>query len=1286
MRFRKHTLVLLTVLAALPLYATQAAENQMRNGDFEQGIAGWHAYRAKSGTPSALTPSATAHTGKGALRVETPGEKTLEGAVTGVRGLKVGRRYRLTAWLKGAGTVMLAANSGGWTYGAKKALTGDWEQREISFYAKTAGASVDIITTGKHTEKVTFWIDDVEMTEMAPEKVLPTADVSPVYFEAEDYPANAKVVNDETAHGGEAAQGARWYVFMQNVPFPQTGKPGYIYVRARIESGQTKHPFCLRKGKATLQRVPLAEAGKWQWARFPKAIVSREIGKDFAITLTGPDKTIPARVDGCVVSTEGELTDAQLEEAATKGTEKAVVAVGKTASPPTLDGSLDDPCWKAAVEIAPFTVGRSQMLAKEQTRATMIRDDVNLYVAFRCEALVLAPRNNRLDAFKRQAKENDGSRIFKDDFVAVLLDTDGNPQTFFDLFVNANGAVNDARCEPPDHWGGRDVNWNSGAKSASQTEGGFWTIEMAIPFASIGGAPKANATWHVCLGRTNQAQSETSAWVPLATGFHNPDDFAAMRFADTVPGMRDLALGDFERGKNHASARVLAPTSKIDARLELTVAPEDKPVLHPRKDAAIEGDGKIDLAYELAADGEVEVRASLMNPATLEPWFRSPVYPRSVQSNVLEAKIQGNAVLTVNGKKAGAEAPLVKGENVIAIETTGPVSGTFQVKDFGFAIDDTWLVSESPAEGWREPGFDAKGWKPVGAGGWQGGKAYLRKRLLIGTSRFWPNWEPEGLWLAEDTVQQLFFIPEGVEGTRLSDFRLTVEVPAPLRILGASGFYNLGELNVTPKGKFKRNGRQWTRCEIAFPKTLAYRPGLALHQIVAIVIDVPRGTAATKPEGIRYYARAQSDNVAEVPRTLKVNILPPVNGKQPKRYIVQMWDGYLARMDDAELQRKVTEGMVRCGVNEMRLRPDGVPIRCFQLIDFKTWNLDMGPWLEKHPDDAMVDNNDKRAYDPKDRRRQFMCTTLLLGDTPAWQYVESEIARYVKERDPDHINWDYESSPMSSYLSCYCPRCLAAFRQAAGIPASEKLSGKIVRAKYGEAWSKFMLQRFADLAGKLNRAAKEVKPDVVFSVYSGYQSQHTREHYGVDWRLLTGKIDLAMCGYGRPTDQIKATLDALGDTPLVCGHIVRPYRISERTYPSYADQASLLRRCIDGTRGLLVFTLTELDGRSFYALGQTSRLVADNEDFFLKHQRNDALASVQGMPSESLVVFTDGPRRLVIQLNERTKPVKATLTHKDLPAGAVVYDYYGKKSLGAVETHEVSIPAKGAAVFVVRPK
>ncbi|MBT4819190.1 MAG: hypothetical protein HON70_26010, partial [Lentisphaerae bacterium] len=108
------------------------------------------------------------------------------------------------------------------------------------------------------------------------------------------------------------------------------------------------------------------------------------------------------------------------------------VCVGRTVTPPVVDGSLADACWTRTLAITPFVLQRQSAFAREQTTVRMTYDDTNLYVAFRCEQRCLNPVNNQLGAYKAEAREHDSDRIFKDDCVLVLLDTNSDGDSFYD--------------------------------------------------------------------------------------------------------------------------------------------------------------------------------------------------------------------------------------------------------------------------------------------------------------------------------------------------------------------------------------------------------------------------------------------------------------------------------------------------------------------------------------------------------------------------------------------------------------------------------------------------------------------------------------------------------------------------------------------------------------------------------------------------------------------------------------------------------------------------------------
>ncbi|MFH1904614.1 MAG: hypothetical protein ABIK53_03695 [bacterium] len=66
----------------------------------------------------------------------------------------------------------------------------------------------------------------------------------------------------------------------------------------------------------------------------------------------------------------------------------------------------------------------------------------------------------------------------------------------------------------------------------------------------------------------------------------------------------------------------------------------------------------------------------------------------------------------------------------------------------------------------------------------------------------------------------------------------------------------------------------------------------------------------------------------------------------------------------------------------------------------------------------------------------------------------------------------------------------------------------------------------------------------------------------------------------------------------------------------------------------MIFPLTQLDGRTFYASAEISRLVADYENLFISHQKDNSLVEVSGMSPDDVTVFTNGKTRLILLINE----------------------------------------------------
>ena len=187
------------------------------------------------------------------------------------------------------------------------------------------------------------------------------------------------------------------------------------------------------------------------------------------------------------------------------------------ASPmPSIDGRLDDPCWRVAYKTGPFVNLNACGFPSEATTGYLLYDDDNLYVA--CDLTA--------KALKADCAERDGE-VYKDDCVEIFLDPSNGGKSYYHFIVNAKGVQYDERRESS---ASGKVGWNAKWDSAVSRNARGWTVEVAIPFKSLGFAkPKPGELWQMNLARENHSQGELSSWA-LTNSFHNPERFGTIHF------------------------------------------------------------------------------------------------------------------------------------------------------------------------------------------------------------------------------------------------------------------------------------------------------------------------------------------------------------------------------------------------------------------------------------------------------------------------------------------------------------------------------------------------------------------------------------------------------------------------------------------------------------------------------------------------------------------------------------------------------------------------------------
>jgi Carbohydrate family 9 binding domain-like len=181
----------------------------------------------------------------------------------------------------------------------------------------------------------------------------------------------------------------------------------------------------------------------------------------------------------------------------------------RTTSPVTPDGILDEKSW----EEVPWTdyfvdiEGSSKPVPRLKTRAKLLWDDSNLYVAAELEEPQVWAKLRQRDTI-----------IFYDNDFEVFIDPDGDTQVYSELEVNSFGTAWDLLLVKPYRDGGPPVTgWDiAGLQVGTHVDGTIndprdidkgWTVEIQIPLAALkecsgsAGIPKAGDKWRIDFSR-----------------------------------------------------------------------------------------------------------------------------------------------------------------------------------------------------------------------------------------------------------------------------------------------------------------------------------------------------------------------------------------------------------------------------------------------------------------------------------------------------------------------------------------------------------------------------------------------------------------------------------------------------------------------------------------------------------------------------------------------------------------------------------------------------------------
>ncbi len=983
-------------------------------------------------------------------------------------------------------------------------------------------------------------------------------------------------------------------------------------------------------------------------------------------------------LDSVVIATQGDLNAEQLSASPEPRGRRPLAAVGRSSA-------------SSGLAFSGFVGVGSTLPAAAQTTVRISYDDAALSLRFECDEPLLDTAQQRRHEFLAKVSRRDGD-VHRDDSVVILLQPPGSKQVY-DFTVNALGTIADAACTEPDLWGSRDVTWNSQATARGQIDERRWLADISIPWADLGGRPQTGDTWGACFGRIAKGRKETSSWNLSARGFHDPVALGALTFVDRVPDIR------------------LSPpaTLKLQGNTIPPVCAAAKG-LPPRVFTEIRSPSRLQRVYghsfDVPGEADLKLAYGVLDAASLQPLALTPLLPQAVKSSSAELTLAtpGPWELLLNGQRIAGSAqapeqpipvPLEKGMNVLALRLTKGTAA-LQGKLDKFTFDAAnWRMAPAEVADPANPSLDDGEW-PLAPKlgdhttlGPMVGQAdqpvVLRRTLLVEHTRVWPTPEP-AYTLARGVTQHMTFRTEGLKGRKLHGWQTFIAVRPDFEVLGSTGFYGnnpgIPKWTTTQAGEQSVQGRKMRVVKIAADQPLVPGRHYIMSEFEAFVRAPasPPGAEASSgpPPEFSYWSQANDGSVIEAPQTIKVRVLPAVKGQRCKNLVWQLWGGWLSNMDDPGMREQVLACAQAAGFNDIvsgdRWTADHATrfgLEHTLGINFQPWALNLAPYLKQHPDQRLVAADGKPSG-------QYLCTTVLLGE--GWTVVRDCLRDKIDAIKPNTVDYDFEYGPLGgSPHACFCPRCLEAFRQHARLPPAEELSGEIIGRQYRDQWVDFMARRAAKMFGMFRRTIHELSPGTRFSVYSGYATPDNAERYGVDWRYVGQEqgCDRAGCGYGRPVEATRATIAALQGIPLICGALLTPYERDILTPVNPLTKAWLLRTVLDSTGGVLVYDRKVVDGRSWLAMGETTRLVAAYEDAFVQGRRLslDPFSDAQVQPLQH------AGTTLVCLMNPTPKPLALKVPLR--PEWGAGQEFYGGRKVIAGATVETTLEPGDAEVVVL---
>jgi len=223
----------------------------------------------------------------------------------------------------------------------------------------------------------------------------------------------------------------------------------------------------------------------------------------------------------------------------------------RLSSPVTLDGKLDEACWRTLPGQTGFRIAATERYATvRQSTFRMGWDDSALYVG----AEFHEPEMGKLTP-------GEGKPTFFQDSVEIFLLR--KEPVYFRLAVSAEGKLEGPTRYVGDMHSGRDVA-ESGCEARAARGEKTWSVEVRVPFTLLGGRPSANDVWRGNLCRVARVAAgtgeELTTWSYLPRAhFHEYAQYNSIRFVGKSLTEAEAGAVSRQLNADFAAARAKRP-------------------------------------------------------------------------------------------------------------------------------------------------------------------------------------------------------------------------------------------------------------------------------------------------------------------------------------------------------------------------------------------------------------------------------------------------------------------------------------------------------------------------------------------------------------------------------------------------------------------------------------------------------------------------------------------------------------------------------------------------------